>query len=267
MSAPREPLSTQPLTDALGITGGIVAAVGAGGKKSVLNALAAEARGRLAWTGSVFTTRPPRWTGVSVHIDEPDALLALARARSGPDRQAFLRPVEKPGRYGGLAPELITRLHREGGFDLTLVKADGARMRGLKCPRPGEPVLPTHTDQVVIVVSAQVIGQPLDPAWVHRPERVAAVLGIEAGQRLTAEHIGTVLSHPLGLQAGTEGRRIVALINQVDDPTRRALAEQAARYALAHTDRLDRVVLTRLQRQASGNPVVDVIRRSGTAHD
>ena len=250
------------LTEALVLSGGIVAAIGAGGKKSVMNALSAEASGRLAWTGTVFTARPPRWTDVEVHVGEEDELLALAAAQSGPARQAFLRPSDKPGRYAGLAPETIARLHEIGGFDLTLVKADGARMRGLKCPRPGEPVLPPRTDLVLMVVSAQVIGRPLEAEFVHRPERVAGVLGIEPGDTLTAEHLGTVLTHDQGLQAGTEGRAILPIINQVDDAARRDLAEQAAAFALAHSDRFDRVVLCCLRRQATGTGLVDVIERS-----
>lgn len=250
------------LTEALGIRGGIVAAIGAGGKKSVINQLASESTGRLAWTGTVFTARPPRWTGVEVHVGAEDELLALAAAQSNSPRQAFLRPGAKPGRYGGLAPETISRLHQQGGFDLTLVKADGARMRGLKCPKPGEPVLPLRTDLVLIVVSARVIGQPLDPEFVHRPERVAAVLGIELGQILTPAHLATILTHPQGLQAGTEGRAILPIINQVDDAQRRELAERAARQALALSGRFERVVLSCLHRSSSATPVVTVVERS-----
>ncbi len=250
------------LTETLALRGGIVAAIGAGGKKSVMNQLAAEASGRLAWTGTVFTARPPRWTDVEVHVGEEDELLERAAATSGPPRQAFLRPSEKPGRYGGLAPETIARLHRIGAFDLTLVKADGARMRGLKCPKPGEPVLPPKTDLIVVVVSAQVIGRPLDSEFVHRPERVAAVLGIELGEVLQPEHLAISLTHPQGLQAGTEGRAILPIINQVDDASRRELAEQAARQALALSDRFDRVVLSCLHRHSSAAPVVGVVERS-----
>lgn len=249
------------LTEALGVRGGIVAAIGAGGKKSLLNQLAVEAPGRLAWTGTVFTARPPRWTGVEVHVAEEEELLRLACRQQGAGRHAFLRPSDKPGRYGGLQPATIDRLHRQGRFDLTLVKADGARMRGLKCPRPGEPVLPPHTDLVLMVLSARVVGQTLDPEFVHRPERVAQVLGLHPGQTLSPEHLATVFTHPEGLQAGTEGRAILPVINQVDDDGRLGLAEQAARLALARSDRFDRVVLTCLERQSTAGPVVAVIRR------
>lgn len=247
---------------ALGLGGGIVAAIGAGGKKSVLNELAAGATGRVAWTGTVFTARPPRWTGVDVHIGPEDELLDLARSLPGPGRHAFLLPSEKPGRYGGMSVEGVDRLHEAGGFDLTLVKADGARMRGLKCPKPGEPVLPRRTGTVLMVLSARIIGRPLNEEFVHRPERVAEVLGLGMGETLTPAHLAAVFTRPGGISEGTEGLAVVPIINQVDDDGARETAAEAAALALAESPRLERVVLTCLKRDsARTSPVVEIIER------
>ncbi len=250
------------LADALGLRGGIVAAIGAGGKKSVLNELVAGAPGRVAWTGTVFTARPPRWTGVEVHVGHESELLALARKLQGAGRHAFLLPSAKPGRFGGLSADGVDRLHAEGSFDLTLVKADGARMRGLKCPKPGEPVLPARTRTVLMVLSAKVIGRPLDAEFVHRPERVASVLEIPMGSVLEPAHLAAVFTRPGGIAEGTGGLDILPVINQVDDEQTRELATESARLALAQSTRFDRVVLTCLKRSdAHRQAVVDVIRR------
>ena len=250
------------LAEALGLTGGIVAAIGAGGKKSVLNELAATASGRVAWTGTVFTARPPRWTGVEVHVGTEADLLRVAAKQSGEGRHAFLLPSEKPGRYGGMSTDGVDRLHEAGHFDLTLVKADGARMRGVKCPKPGEPLLPARTRTVLMVLSAQVIGQALDPEFVHRPERVASVLDIAPGDTIEPAHLAAIFTRPGGVSERTDGLDILPVINQVDDESSRELATEAARLALAESDRFDRVVLTCLRRdRARSTPVVDVIRR------
>ncbi|NDY95639.1 selenium cofactor biosynthesis protein YqeC [Wenzhouxiangella limi] len=251
------------LAQALGLRGGIVAAIGAGGKKSVLNELAAGASGRVAWTGTVFTARPPRWTGVEVHIGSEEELLELAANLPDGGRHAFLLPSEKPGRYGGMSVTGVDRLHQAGGFDLTLVKADGARMRGLKCPKPGEPVLPTQTRTVLMVLSAQVIGQPLTDEFVHRPERVAEVLGVDIGATLTPAHLAAVFTRPGGLLEGTDGLAVVPVINQVDDDLAQEKATEAARGALAQSSRFDRVVLTRLKRSGARRaPVIEIVERS-----
>ncbi|MFP4334713.1 MAG: selenium cofactor biosynthesis protein YqeC [Wenzhouxiangella sp.] len=242
---------------------GIVAAIGAGGKKSVLNELAAGAPGRVAWTGTVFTARPPRWTGVEVHVGEETELLDRAAGLDRPGRHAFLLPSDKPGRYGGMSPEGVDQLHQVGRFDLTLVKADGARMRGLKCPRPGEPVLPDTTGTVLLILSARVIGQPLTEEFVHRPERVAAVTGRPIGQALTPADLAAVFTRPGGISEGTAGRTVIPIINQVDDDVLRAHASETARQVLAASQRFDRVILTCLHRTSARRAgVVDVIRRS-----
>lgn len=243
---------------------GIVAAVGAGGKKSVLNEIIAGTDQHTAWTGTVFTARPPRWTGVEVFVEPEARLLAIAERVARPGQYAFLQPSDKPARYGGLSPEGVARLHEAGGFDLTLVKADGARMRGLKCPKPGEPVLPPQTTTILMVLSARVIGQVLDGEMVHRPERVAEVCGREPGETLTPGDLAAVLTRPGGISQGSEGTAIIPIINQVDDQQTLEIAREAASLALEASDRFDRVILTCLQRNKAGQgygPVVDVIRR------
>ena len=76
---------------------------------------------------------------------------------------AYAQPSAKPGRLGGLPGALIDRLHRAGGFTVTLVKADGARMRWIKAPREDEPVLPEEVATLLPVVSIKALGQPLTP--------------------------------------------------------------------------------------------------------
>ena len=57
----------------------------------------------------------------------------------------------------------------------------------------------------------------------------------------------------------TEGRRVVPVINMVDDALREAQAREAAAVALDLCERIDRVVLVSLAR--TGDPVVGVVRR------
>lgn len=250
--------TTKSLSDALGIDGGIVCAVGAGGKKSLLYALAAEASGRVGVTTTVMVLRFPRKLGAQMVIDD-DAVLRHTLAQSAGDALlAYAQPSDKHGRLAGVTPEAVDAIHAEGGFDLTLVKADGARMRGIKAPKSGEPVLPASAHFILPIVSAGVIGQPLNEDVAHRPEHVAAVVGMAEQDRLTPAHLGRLLASEQGALKGTEGKQVVPVINQVDDNRRLDQAREAAEEALARTDCVDRVVLTCLRRD---NPVVDVVER------
>ena len=250
------------LLQALGITRGIVAAIGAGGKKSLLYAIAAEAPGRVAWTATVHTPRPPRWADMEINVESAEALIRQAASETGARVRAFLQPSAKTGRVAGLGPEEVEALHDAGDFDLTLVKADGARMRGIKAPKPGEPVLPKSTAKVLVVVSAAVLGQSLDERIAHRPDRIAEITGLEIGQPIGPEHFARLFSADNGLLQGTRPFDVCAVINQVDDDRRQRAAEAAASAMLAASPVLDRVVLTRLGPACEADPVVGIVPRA-----
>lgn len=236
------------LSAALGVEGGIVCAVGAGGKKSLLYALAAEAGPRTALTATVMTTRFPPRLRAQICVDEPEALATQVPARAGVQLLAYARPSAKPGRLAGLEPSQVAALHAAGGFALTLVKADGARMRGIKAPQADEPQLPPGTVLLLPVLSIGVLGQPLDEATAHRPERLAAVCGARLGEALAVAHLARLLASEQGALQHADDARVVPVINQVDDPARRAQAIEVARLALSLSSRFDRVALTCLRR-------------------
>jgi len=243
------------MIDLLAARTGVLCAVGAGGKKSLMRWLAAHHPGPVALTATVHTAPPMELSGDRVHLGAPDDIEAWLGGRPVPP-VAFAGPPEKPGRWSGLPPAAIGRLHAAGGFALTVVKADGARMRLIKAPRPDEPMIAPAATTVVPLVSARAIGRPLDERTVHRPERLAAVLDAEPGETLTPAHLARLLSSPEGALQGTGDATVVPVINMVDDDRRHTLARQAAEAALAATDRVRRVLLMRLDRD---DALVEVI--------
>jgi probable selenium-dependent hydroxylase accessory protein YqeC len=251
---------SEHLLELLGAGRGIVCAVGAGGKKTTLYALAAAHPGRVAVTATVFMTAFSRRLGAYRLITDGSDLPATVAATGGHRRVAYARPSEKPGRVAGVPPEVIGDCHRQGAFDLTLVKAAGARMRAIKAPAPGEPVIP-DTATVLCIVSAAAIGEPLDERIAHRPERIAAVTGLRAGDPITPGAVGQLLcADSGGLQGIPEQARVIAVINAVDDVDRRTAAREAGRAALGHGGhRIERVVLT--CHRDGEDPVIEAIER------
>jgi probable selenium-dependent hydroxylase accessory protein YqeC len=249
----------ESLLDLLEAREGVVCAVGAGGKKSLLKHLATSHPGRVAITATVFTTYLHEHIGFAVAI-EADADLPAAVARLDPTRSVtYACPGGKPGRRAGASPATIERIHREGGFVATYVKADGARMRLVKAPAEDEPALPACCTTVVPILSARAIGEPLGTRVAHRVERIEQVAGLRENETIQPAHLGRLLASAQGLMKATEGRHVVPVINMVDDATRVAQAREAAEVALALCPRLGRVVLTCLARE--DDPVVGVVRR------
>lgn len=251
------------LLDLLDARDGIVCAVGAGGKKTVLQYLAARHPARVALTATVFTTHFPAELGFATAIDDPDRLPARVAALDASAKVAYACPSDKPGRHAGVPPGSIERIHREQRFAATYVKADGARMRWIKAPEDDEPALPDACTTIIAVVSARAIGEPLSSRVAHRIERIAAITGLAEQQTIEPVHVARLIVHPEGLGKARGGRRFVPLINMVDDEGRAAVARQAAELALELDSSLDRVVLACLQRR--DDPVVAIVRRRDTA--
>jgi probable selenium-dependent hydroxylase accessory protein YqeC len=254
------PAAARALLDLLAARRGLVCAVGAGGKKTTLHRLVeahlAAGTARIGFTCTVAMAPPPAWLGPPVL--EEAARLARAVADLGRERTlvAYAQPPPKPGRVGGVPPEVLARLHHEAGFDVTLIKADGARMRWIKAPAAGEPVLPPGVTTVLALVSARIFGQPLTEAVAHRPERLAAVIGARPSDLVTPEHVARLLTSESGALQGVGRATVIAIINMVDDEARRVAARAAARHALATSDRLARVLLTRM---TASDPLIEVI--------
>lgn len=253
--------SALALIEALGAEGGIVAAVGAGGKKTTLARLAeahlAAGTRRIALTSTVQIATPVNasaFEAVAITADTADQALASIDGRTG----CFFLPgaPTKPGRFAGLPEDLIPRVHGHGGFDVTLVKADGARMRMIKAPSDHEPALPDRADVILPIVSARAFGRPLDQRIAHRPERLAEVVSAVPGDMVMPEHVARLLASEEGALRHVGHARVVPVINMADTEERLTMAGEAARQALTMTGRFDRVVLAAM---AGETPVVEVI--------
>jgi probable selenium-dependent hydroxylase accessory protein YqeC len=201
----------------------VVAAVGAGGKTSLLRALEAEAEA-LGWTVLLTSTThmgPPR---------EGEAVLFASEGASDEVVRATVRGRGRATLYGrrvredkleGVAPERVDAL--ADAADLVLVEADGARQRSLKAPADHEPVVPRCASLVVVLAGLDVLGTPASGPLVHRPELVARLGGASS---ITEDALVACLAHPRSYpRVRMPGRRLAVFLNKAED----AAAGEAAR--------------------------------------
>jgi probable selenium-dependent hydroxylase accessory protein YqeC len=249
----------ESLLDLLDARAGIVCAVGAGGKKSLLQHLAKGHPGRVALTGTVVTPHFPPSLGFDVAIAPPGDLPAAVARLDPSTGAAYACPHERDDRHSGVAPGLIERIHHEQGFAATYVKADGARMRWIKAPDDDEQVIPASCALVLAVVSARAMGEPLGQRVAHRIECLQAVTELAPDELITPLHVGRLIASPAGMQKAAGSHRVTPVINMVDDSRLEALAREAAAIALELNSAIGQVVLTCLRHE--DDPVVAVIRR------
>ncbi len=214
--------------DAIGLQrGDVLALVGAGGKTTlaILVGLELLARGEpVACCATTMTLLPapdPRIRVILARQEDAaqsvrDALregqLPWVAGEPSPQRDAApdaRGAVAKPialtdTKIAGADPAEIDHIRAALPDTVLIVEADGARHRWLKAPAEHEPQLPASTTILSPVAHLGVIGKPLAEEFVHRPERVARILGVPMGTLLTPERIAAVLAHP---QGGLKGWR------------------------------------------------------------
>lgn len=238
---------------------GVIAFVGAGGKKSSIYRLASAHPGRIAVTSTVYT--PPFRRRLNVHqvIAEPEQLFAKMQAAAEAwSRLAYAHPSDKPARLKGVLPSDISRIHSYFGFDATFVKADGARLRWLKAPNKDEPVVPPECSVLVPVMSIRALGKPLSEEVAHRAGAAANIMGMEVGERITAIHLARLMSSESGGLKNAANATVISVINMVEGREDLRVARLIAEQALERSTKIDRIVIASMVRD---DPILEVIHK------
>lgn len=230
-----------PLADQLGLGDReLVSLVGGGGKTTLLfelgEELVADGR-RVVLTTTTKMSREQAMLAPSVcwsvseveaALGEPGPVLLVAGAD---DKKVF-----------GLAPEVVDRLYETSDVDYIIVEADGSRGMPLKAPGPNEPVVPSLSTTVVVVVGIDAVGQRLD-AVAHRLEVASRFTGLTPGSVVTPRDCVDILMHPDGaLRACPPAARVVVAITKVSTDYHHDAANEMKRL-LRDFDRIDTTTL------------------------
>lgn len=174
----------------------VVALVGAGGKSSLMEALARdfEAEGALVVLTTTTKILPPEPGGRPL-VTAPH-LEGLLHALGGVAVGAFAgcspvvgRGLTADGKVRGVPPEWVPALRDLPGVAAVLVEADGAVGRPLKAPAAYEPVVPACASLVVVIGGLDAQDARLDAEHVHRPELVSELVGISLGDPIPPEAV------------------------------------------------------------------------------
>jgi probable selenium-dependent hydroxylase accessory protein YqeC len=198
----------------------VISLVGAGGKTSLMYALAKEL---LPLNHKVITT-----TTTKIYPPEPwqSPALILGGAETLPDiRQAldrFGHITWAAGRalgnkLAGVLPADLSTLWATDLSDFLIVEADGSAQRPIKAPGVEEPVVPKETTLFISIVSLSALNNPLNKDQAFRPEIISRLTGIPLGTAMTWEAIAQLMAHPEGgLKGWLPGMRAIILLNQAD---------------------------------------------------
>ncbi len=232
----------------LGVTQGIICAVGAGGKKTLLNRIASETECRLALTSTTqMPPAAPAFSQAEWVVAGEELCGRVVQALETEQKVAYAHPSPKRGRVGQVSRQEVEEIHRAAALDISLVKADGARGRLIKCPKESEPVIPGACALVLAVVAFSAIGRELNESVAHRPELVSKVTGCPANSPLEAAHLVELFASPRGAFWNSGQARRIAVLSQVDSAADWGPAESLAREVLSRNPRIEKVLITSIE--------------------
>lgn len=201
--------------------GQVTAFVGAGGKTRAIRRLVREVSGPVVVATTTHLGREQNdlaeihwgyrnWQPADPEFFEgPDRLENFASALEAGRSILLTGPLTADGERWTAYP--VVRgdplLSSRGDAPL-LIEADGARQRSFKAPADHEPSLPDQVEPltVVPVAALDVLGEPVASSLVHRPERVAALLGVDQSSILGPAEIAAVLGSEAGGLKGVPDR-------------------------------------------------------------
>ena len=212
----------------------LISIVGAGGKTTTMYTLARELAQRgsrviTTTTTNIYLPRQGETDTLIVASETPMLLKMINAAWVQHQRVTVAGRVIGAGKLAGLQPNQPYELLTKSGANTVIVEADGARHHMIKAPAEHEPAVPPETNTALLMMSAGAINQPLSEEIAHRAERVAAVLGIGQGDRLTPSLVAQlILSERGGLKGIPEQAKVYVLITHVTEERRDALREVAS---------------------------------------
>ena len=185
------------LRELLGVTRGVTAVIGSGGKTSLLYRLAEELRpcGTVLLATTTHIMRPPQYP-----FAETATQLRAALAAEGAACAGSYTPEGKL-----TAPAFDGW---EQAADFVLVEADGSKRLPAKAHETWEPVLPPQRRRTICVLGASAFGQPIRQA-AHRPALFAQLAGVPWSAAITPEMAARVIRR--------EGFADIIYVNQVDE--------------------------------------------------
>lgn len=200
----------------------MISLVGGGGKTTTLFELGNQLDGRVILTtttrmGSDQTSDHPRLVAPSIDVLDQEL-----------DRHGtvLVWSSVEAHKAVGVSPEEV-----DEWFDMAdhvVVEADGSRRKPFKAPGDHEPVIPSRTTLVCVVMGIRALGEPIAEVC-HRPERVAALAICEPADVLTPERAARVITHTEGgMRNVPDGARALLIVTGVGADnlaTARRLAE------------------------------------------
>ncbi|CAB1254907.1 Putative selenium-dependent hydroxylase accessory protein YqeC [Clostridiaceae bacterium BL-3] len=232
------------LKDLLGIYKNcVVSIVGSGGKTSFMFNLAQELRSQNKVL--LFTT-----TKIYVPSKEQYDFMAIGKKNflhccTLPEKGIYVygNILDNNSKISGLDEDtLIKELHN---FNYILIEADGSKGKSLKGWRENEPVIFKGTNITVGIIDITCLGKTINSDNIHRVDRFIELTNSHLGEKVSLNHLISLILHPNGLFKKSSGKKIL-FINKVEDTNSTVFSKILSKNIKPH-NYVDRIIMGSLK--------------------
>lgn len=197
-----------------------LAIVGAGGKTTLLLALADDLRDSkvvISTTTKIHYDEARQALKPIISLRQPDWKETLKKCLGRENQAVLVKQIMESGKVSGISPSLADEIFRDQKIDYLLLEADGAAGRPVKAPAEKEPVIPSSVTTVVAMMGLDVINQPFNQERVFRPKEFQLITGLNIGEKLIPTKIFRLFTAPKGLFKGAPpSAKKVVFFNRLD---------------------------------------------------
>lgn len=209
----------------------MVTVIGSGGKTTLLYRLAEEfyrKKNVLVTTTTAMKCPELPWIKSRFIADENDYHNLEKKISGNTWAVGLFRHLDPiTDKVKGIESLVLDRIYAENDYELLLVEGDGSKGKPIKGYATYEPVIPTETDLVIIVVGADGLGQPLSEELVHRSALFLDQSNMDPLEAINLFHVLKVMGSPDGPLSKVPQKAItMLLINKIDDSIEVELTHQ-----------------------------------------
>ena len=195
----------------------IVSIVGAGGKTSLMYALA-----------SIYASKKQKTlVTTTTHIWKPQDELIAKNMRElwglwGQNRYAVVGEFVKNGKLKALSAEKLESFMQDA--EVVLIEADGAKGLPCKVPNNKEPVIIKESNIVIMVLGLDCLGEQLQEVC-FRSELAMELLHLDKKDTMKEGDLVNIIRNQLEPEQELRNKRCMVVLNKCDDEKRRKQGE------------------------------------------
>lgn len=187
----------------------IISIVGAGGKTTIMQAMAEEfakeGKNVLATTSTKMFANQLKFCHRTFYGSIPEDYRPSAGSITGLGKEISGEKIL------GISLGELKDIQNRGIFHIILIEADGAKMKAMKAHGPKEPVVGDFTTITIGVIGLDSVGEPITEENIHRVDIFANHFGQRIGENLKEDTIAGFVLATNGLFKNSFGKKYLFL--------------------------------------------------------